>query len=391
MAFNGMDFKTWVDKAELKPDTVQLLADNGFDSMKSVSRLTPAVLQKYFAKSLPVGQLLMLEGAVEDLQQSKSQPAAPVTAPSSQPATASAQPVEVDNASTAGLDQHNLPGTSNPQLLQDGLDLAKLYDLFSSASPANSQSTTSASAQSAMEGKPQLFDPFQFYGMHQCVAAGDKKAKDIRDFILFSAQNQPSGSDKRSFKVGEVDVTLGLNERKVSLDKISPLQYMEATSRILRDMIINDKINMAGVLQYVGYMTKIACMGQVAPWSAILKYDTEYRKQQAALGFPWGADSPFLFNLFLNQGFAPRQKTSDGPRHSSNARSTYDPSTGQEICGKFNGRYGCSLRNCRYAHVCRSCFSHSHGEFRHRNAGTSTQPESTQINKGRPTREPKNY
>lgn len=48
---------------------------------------------------------------------------------------------------------------------------------------------------------------------------------------------------------------------------------------------------------------------------------------------------------------------------SSTDRGKYDPHTALPICEQFNGRLGCSFRVFKYAHLCISCFSPTHGAF----------------------------
>ena len=179
-------------------------------------------------------------------------------------------------------------------------------------------------------------------------------------------------------------MSLGLSEKKVSLESITLHQYTEASMRILRELIIQDQMTMPEVLQYIGYVTKVASMAQVFPWRSILKYDQEYRKQQAAMSFPWGADSPYLMHLFLSQDDAVRQtmdRQPDRQRGPSTSRNKYDLVTGKIVCEKFNGRNGCNLRSCNYAHVCLECYDRAHGEFQHKQKAHNAPPASTEPSK----------
>ena len=74
---------------------------------------------------------------------------------------------------------------------------------------------------------------------------------------------------------------------------------MEASLRILRLMITEDKVDLTCVLQHVGYLIKVATLAQNFKWDQVLKYDQEYRKSQAELAFPWGADNSFLMQVYL--------------------------------------------------------------------------------------------
>ena len=84
------------------------------------------------------------------------------------------------------------------------------------------------------------------------------------------------GREGGSIKVG--DVELNLVESKPKLDSVTLLQYTEAPLRILREMALKDGASLPHVLQYVGYLVKIANMGQHFQWKSLIKYDSENRK-----------------------------------------------------------------------------------------------------------------
>ena len=54
MAESSQTFEQWIAEAELTPETCSILADNGFCSKKAIRRLTPVIMHKHFAKSLPL-------------------------------------------------------------------------------------------------------------------------------------------------------------------------------------------------------------------------------------------------------------------------------------------------------------------------------------------------
>ena len=147
-------------------------------------------------------------------------------------------------------------------------------------------------------------------------------------------------------------------------------------------MIIQDKVETSDILEHIGYLIKTASMSQVFAWKSLLNFDLEYRKAQAMNSFPLGADSPFLMQLLLKPAMDQQRKanwTSNGQRKFPNVT---DPSSGKTVCGRYNGRNGCYMSNCRYAHVCSACFSESHGNFNHKPSearqGSSTQAATQQ-------------
>ena len=85
-------------------------------------------------------------------------------------------------------------------------------------------------------------------------------------------------TERREGSSREVDdIELNLSKKKPQLDSITPMQYMEAS---LRDMATKDGTSLPRVQQYVGYLIKVADMGQRFQWKSALKYNVDYWKMQ---------------------------------------------------------------------------------------------------------------
>ena len=63
--------KSWAENFELTDETMSTLAKKGFNSFKTISRLTGDILAKDFSKTLNSAQFLMLEEAVDSLAPAK--------------------------------------------------------------------------------------------------------------------------------------------------------------------------------------------------------------------------------------------------------------------------------------------------------------------------------
>ncbi len=136
----------------------------------------------------------------------------------------------------------------------------------------------------------------------------------------------------------------------------------------MREMAIKDGDSREKILEYAGYLIKIANMGQRFMWRSVLKYDAEYRKSQASSNFPWGADSSYMMQIFLRE----EQNKSGAHRYEgSNPQTKYDPISRKPVCNRYNSSQGCTMKNCRYAHMCRVCFSRDHTQITHRSHMTS--------------------
>ena len=134
--------------------------------------------------------------------------------------------------------------------------------------------------------------------------------------------------------LGEVELTIPSAKPKV--DSISPLQYTEASLRILWEMA-KDGQSTGALLQYVGYLIMVASMGQRFLWKSVIQYDTEYRKSQASLGFRFGADSTYMMQLYLRENAATNKpQASQVSKPSQHPQTKYDPTSGKPICGRFN-------------------------------------------------------
>ncbi len=142
--------------------------------------------------------------------------------------------------------------------------------------------------------------------------------------------------------------------------------------RIMCEIAIKDGDNLEKILQYAGYLIKIANMGQRFAWSSVLKYDLEYRTSQANSDFLWGADSSYLMQVFLREDHN-RQNSNQHRNESSYPQTKYDPSSGKPVCNRFNSPNGCRMRNCRFMHVCKLCFSKDHSGLLHRNQNTTSE------------------
>ena len=374
----AITFKQWLENNELDDSAHKCLVESGFKSKKACSRLNSALINKHFSKQLSLGQQCLLEGVVETLQRearetSVNKPSASMAGQTGQNSPDVFAEAAPPDPRTNPVPAPAVPSSSGPSQSENGLDYNTLRRLLQPATDdpsaadvnAVSHATAGDLCNDGATGKqPNLFDPFAFYALDK---DNRSKARDIRDYVMFYNDHKDS-SVHTPIKVGDVEISLG-TEKKTPLAKITQAQFMEGNMRILRELILKDQIGLSGALEYVGYVTKIACMAQTYPWQAILRYDAEYRRHQAALGFAWGAESPFLMHLLLGQdGTSSRTHQQQGREasHRANDRNRYDPATGKVICEKYNGRNGCNYRNCRFSHVCFTCSSTSHGEYGHR-------------------------
>ena len=113
-------FKDWLETSELDETTARLLVENGFKSVKSCKKLNQTLITKHFGKSLSLGQLLLLEDAVDELKTSQSATSTKRTMP-----TENTEP----EASTSALQNAgNEPQTQQPGQVQDQGAVGEVLD-----------------------------------------------------------------------------------------------------------------------------------------------------------------------------------------------------------------------------------------------------------------------
>ena len=326
----NFEYKAWCQEYELAEETVQCLMDKGFNSYRSLSLLSIEDIKKDFKKLLPA-QLLLLQQAVGILHGPAATPigliADHATSASELPATA-AIPSSSSNITAA-------PSMSIEDILQlCGLAKSKEDDAAICTNPLSSLAAT---------------DPYGFgSGPH------GNRHRDIGKFVT----NVAGKADEDSVvSIGGVQFTM-TGDKKVPLEKIKIQQYMEGSLSILRAMVIEESMPLQGVLDHINYLIQVSRFAQTFSWSTVLNYDAIYRKQQSELGFRWGMSSSTLMQTQLRVDNM--QQTTNKPQ-----QQTKDPKTGKTICQRWNGKLGCTLQVCHFAHVCRTCFSSEHSQYRH--------------------------
>ena len=389
----------WAEANELAPETITALGEKGFSTFKSITKLTVEIIRKEFTKPLNPGQLLLLLDAVDSLKTREESTTERDAGESRDELLAKLNqllpnPVASTSKGSRHID-HNMPGpsahaqrgeeaenmaasmnnnnnqgnrtaTSEMQSkLNDGqLGLADIMALLrpNNETPNSSESPSKITPQAKTSS---VFDPLAFD--LNMLSPKPVKFRDIRDFISksgYKREERESVDSLGTVKVGSTE--LSLKDSRMPLEKIRFTQYIEASLMILRAMVLEDKADMTTVLEYVAYIIKMSRLAQSFRWESLLRYDVEYRKAQAETGFRWGADSPYLFQLYLQSFTGDPSKKTQGPnnqrhqqrntpQHQRTYSNKFDPATGKIICRKFNSITGCELRGCKFRHVCLSC------------------------------------
>ena len=348
----------WAKDYELCPETLAALAQKGFASKKTLSKLTADLIATEF-KKLPLAQSLMLEEACESLQhptvQGDAHTDVPAVTQGGLPAPAGAAGNQDGAQAVAGA------AASSTQ----GLTAQEVANLIQQGSSVLSSDT--------QPGKPFLFDPLQFDSNCEKTTF-----KDIRDYISLVPKCSDSTPQAGCIQIGSQEFLL--KDSKIPLELINVSQYMEGSLRILRDYALHENYSKEQIVAYTNYVIKIATLAQCFEWKSVLKYDQAYRRAQAETNFRWGADNSYFMQLYLKpesgnptgntvppsthtqrQNF---KRTGTFPRQNK-TRGKFDPSSGKPICIKWNGATGCNFRDCKYAHICMECYTSAHTQVQH--------------------------
>lgn len=368
MADFSMD--SWAEEYEITKETLDVLSARGFNSKRSLSKLTAEIVKKDLAKSLKQAQVLLLQDAVESLQDNPKQQQEP--GPSTSRSTNNSAAANLENQGATGDSTANGPSTSAIQERLSAGDTLTANDILGLLQNQNSgQQGNQQEEAEATNSKAMVFDPLAF---QPDSSLNQGKFRDIRSFISNKLKYNSEPTDHTG-TVTVNGVALSLKDTKGPLESIKMSQYMEASLHILRAMVMEDRAGLAEVMDYIGYLTKFATLAQTFKWDSLLRYDYAYRKAQADMGFRWGADSPYLMQVHLigHQAAAPGQDTNKGGARGRQAasagrrlndRNRFDPNTGTLICQKYNTVNGCDYRNCKYMHVCSVCYK-NHPQAQH--------------------------
>ena len=333
---DNFELAKWTEEYELEDETVLALREKGFKSYRSISKLTPDMIKKEF-KTLSAGQFLLLCDAVAILQ----------------PATAES-PENRDDIPAASTSRQPTPVMSNsqPPPLQQPASAEEVMALWQQVlvkdnTPLATQQTPPS-------------DPFSFgSGPH----AGSKCRK-ITDYITNHAAVNPENDGDETVAIGGVNFCVS-KSRKISHDKVKLHHYMEGALRVLRELVVEENVQMNQVVNHLNYLIQIACLAQTNTWMRVLSYDTVYRREQHQHGFQWGTGSAFLLQSQLGQSTNEYSKEEQPPQKRPKKDSTFNPASGRPICGRWNSSQGCTEVRCRYEHVCKACFTAKHNVLNH--------------------------
>lgn len=180
---------------------------------------------------------------------------------------------------------------------------------------------------------------------------GGKKHLDITDY----ARCFNPAQDERVLASAEGGIEFlirGNATGKPKLEDISPLTWMGASLRIMRDLVKRGELAVNDMDRYLTYMEKVADLSAKYTWASLRVYDREFRRWQSQTGVSWTQDNGHLSDAYL---FVRQETKQSGTTTALKKQSTATGkgrSQGTPVCRLFNYgkcKYGSS---CQYLHKC---------------------------------------
>jgi hypothetical protein len=205
-----------------------------------------------------------------------------------------------------------------------------LRDLPSVAEPR--QRATTQEQPSSLAGERISIDPLTYLLPPAAV-----KCLEIVNFVQFDAHEV----EEELWENGESKVVLKSGVKKTKLENVTPMQWSAANIKIMFELVRQEKLQPANIWDYLAYTVKVSEMTAIYKWDSVLRYDQAYRRAQAAMGFRWASDSPYVDKMYLRfrEEKLPTKGQRKGPQE-------------QKICKAYqkgNCQFG---RECWHKHIC---------------------------------------
>ena len=190
---------------------------------------------------------------------------------------------------------------------------------------------------------------------------GQVKYLDIVDFVraFDSAYERVIAGDAE-----HEQLIIRTGQLKPKLENISPLQWMGASIRIMRELLAKGQLKNTDIDYYLGYMEKIGDLASKYTWQSLLVYDREYRRWQAQSSCQWGTDNIHLVEVHLD--VRNRTTTNAATRSRSGVVKPDPASRTNEICRQYNTGRCLWGKQCKFSHTCSADGCHeSHPQIDH--------------------------
>lgn len=318
--------RAWGDKNEILPEHIDSLLEDGFTTIACVKLVEKADL----GPDIPRGQQKLLLQAVKTLHGAQAgEPNTPATGET---------PAAIAETTNAP------PDTATPAAGGD-LYTQGISALLGLQGVQPNQENRAPGLQQASWSDPQI---------HLQMAssrAGRVKALQIVDFC-----DGASEPDHVVSSEGGIDIVVRTRRGKPTLEDLPITQWTIANLAIMNTLVNEGVLDKTGMLDYLSYTTRVLQLLGRYQAPSVYMYDREYRTHQAQYQFRWGTEIGHLATVYLRPIYSNTSRPSSTRQEAqAPARSRVKgpvTTNGQEICKNFNKAAGCTLRQCKFMHVC---------------------------------------
>jgi hypothetical protein len=185
---------------------------------------------------------------------------------------------------------------------------------------------------------------------------GGKKHLDITDYVRCFTPLQ----DERVLASADGDMQFLIRgSGKPKLEDVSPLTWMGASVRIMRELIKRGELAVSDIDKYLTYMEKVADLSAKYTWASLRTFDREFRRWQAQTGVSWMQDNSHLSDAYLYVRQDPKPSGQADKKMNNKSRPKTEQGTHQgtqqgtqQVCRLYNYgecRFGSS---CQFQHRC---------------------------------------
>lgn len=350
--------KNWAAQKKISLVAIEQVIDLGFTSLEALECLQGDDLKK---SKIPIGQQKLLLKAVGEFL---SPPPSILENTQNQGLTVQT-PAAREDASGEDVFASRL-SQLGPHQGRGDVDHLSSLGIGSAGASGQPNGGQSGYQQAPVTGNVSWQDPQVYL---KSLSSTKSTCYNVVDFVDVGAE-----VSEKIVSSGEDFVFLCRSgSKKPKLESLSIAQWSSANIAILYKLVQEGMLSKENVFDYLSYTTFIYGLMHTHDLVSIFYYDREYRRLQHLHNFRWGTAvnhlAPGFLRLKAPVQASPSQSSGSGTRYPvfngasrqpdrsgdrSNIRFNFasHTSAGKVICKRYNGRSGCSMRGCKFEHVC---------------------------------------
>jgi len=341
----------WAAGKKISLECIKIIIDMGFTSMEALACLGKDDLKK--ATGIPVGQQKLLLRAIAGLDNNSCDREGEI------------------NTTPEQVEGHVIQQSSAPHPVSGTGEEAFAARLMASMG----QSATGAPLVQPVAHQVPLAPvtgniSWQDPQVHlKSLASTKSNCYEIVDFVDAGAN-----LSEKVLGIGDdYELVCRSGNKKPKLESLSMAQWSAANLAILYKLVQEGSLEVANIFDYLSHTSLVYKLLDTHEMTSVFFYDREYRRLQHTHQFRWGTAANHLAPSFLRlksyshgyqsslSGGKPFASGNNGFRnnqHYSGDKQSFKPNfashtgTGKVICKRFNGAAGCSMKGCKFEHVC---------------------------------------